>query len=288
MDAFSQASLTMTDSWFKENGNRVISYGVDPVNRSFEEDPKCREVAAIEGTAIGRTYLRPKTNDTPQFRSPRPDLDELDPSHDDFLSFDENLSPEEIDDIKVIWVEDVYLQREYEKKWLEHHQEALTKHVFGQPSAVQMGLHSPTVELHRKVLLEQQLYELHKDMDDMGLEMMSCLGCGQRSPEITTEGCPTCISNPPPPQSRTPGKYTIENFMSLAPPATQDAQVIAERAELLDIWSSMTMMEIALCRPAANLVSLRKLPKGQLAYRGHCIALQNNIAALAACIPRSA
>jgi len=294
VDAFRQATLRSTNSWFEENGMRVISHGVDPEDRSFEDDPQFREVADIERTAIGRTYLRPKTHDTPEFRSRRPDLDELDPSHADFLSFDGSLSAEDIDDVRVIWEEDVDVKRKYEKQWLEHHQEALTKHVFGQPSTSEMGMHSPTVELHRKALLEQQLYELHKDMDETGLDMMSCLGCGQRSPEITREGCPTCISHPPPPPSRDPqaaripGKYTIENFMSLAPPVSQDAQVIAERAELVDIWSSMTMMEIALCRPAANLVSLRKLPKGQFAYRGHCISLQNNISALVASLPRSA
>jgi len=294
VDAFRQATLRSTNSWFELNGNRVISHGVDPENRSFEDDPQFQEVADIERTAIGRTYLRPKTLFTSEFRSPCPDLDELDPSHADFLSFNGNLSSEEIDDIRVIWEDDLNVRRQYEKQWLERHQEALTKHVFGQPSTFRMGIHSPTVDLHKKVSLEQQLYQLHKDMDEMGLDMMSCLGCGQRSPEITREGCPTCTSNPPPPPSRDPqtarlpGKYTIENCMSLAPPASQDAQVIAERSELLDIWSSMTMMEIALCRPAANLVSLRKLPKGQFAYRGHCIALQNNISALAAALPRSA
>jgi hypothetical protein len=172
MDAFGQVSLTLTDTWFKENGNRVISYGVDPENRSFEEDPNSREVAAIERTAVGRTYLRPKNNDTPQFRSPRPDLDELDPTHEDFLSFDESLSPEDIDDLRPTCQEDLNVLREYEKNWLEHHQEALTKHVFGQASAVQMGLHSPTVQLHRKVLLEQQLYELHKDMDGKYIKLL--------------------------------------------------------------------------------------------------------------------
>ena len=126
MDAFRQAALRSTNSWFEENGMRVISHGVDPEDRSFEDDPQFREVADIERTAIGRTYLRPKTHDTPEFRSRRPDLDELDPSHADFLSFDGTLSAEDIDDVRVIWEEDVDVKRKYEKQWLERHQEALT------------------------------------------------------------------------------------------------------------------------------------------------------------------
>jgi hypothetical protein len=53
-------------------------------------------------------------------------LDELDPSHADFLSFDGTLSAEDIDDVRVIWEEDVDVKRKYEKQWLERHQEALT------------------------------------------------------------------------------------------------------------------------------------------------------------------
>ncbi len=58
--------------------------------------------------------------------------------------------------------------------------------------------------------------------------------------------------------------------------------------ELRGLLRRMTVEDTGVIRPAIPLVSIHRLPKGQIGYKGHCIAVLNDASIVARSLPRSA
>ena len=85
-------------------------------------------------------------------------------------------------------------------------------------------------------------------------------------------------------------KYSPKNHMNIRdafPPVPFTPAEKAERDELVVLLGELTVLEMSLVRATSPHVSIFRLPKGQFAYRGHCIAVASDVKTIAASLPRA-
>ena len=136
---------------------------------------------------------------------------------------------------------------------------------------------------------EVKLYDIHEKLFSLGDGIRTCTVCGQRSPEVSPLQCDTCCFNPGRMAAgieTVPAKFSAENCVSLMPPPSDDPVVVAERIELAELMGELTMMERALIRPVTPWISICRLPLGQFAFKGHAIAMVNDVKTIAETLPR--
>ena len=166
----------------------------------------------------------------------------------------------------------------------------LQEQLYGTPAAPYLGTIPDTESLELLQKHEATLEEIHRRLSSTGDSICTCTTCGVRSPEVNQLRCPMCAENPGRSAvgiETVPPKYSAGNAMSLHPPPTADPTVAAERVELARLAGEMTTLELALCRLATPLVSIYRLPQGQFGYKGHVIAVANDVRKIAETLPRS-